>query len=77
MEFWEFNRMLQGVTNTSSTFQGVTEKCMGSLNHKEVLVFLDDLIVFSNALEEHEKRLLKVLNRLREFGLKLSPEKFL
>ncbi|XP_025752898.1 uncharacterized protein LOC112841852 [Oreochromis niloticus] len=75
MGFWEFNRMPQGVTNAPSTFQRVMEKCMGSMNLKEVLVFLDDLIVFSNTLEEHEERLLRVLNRLKEFGLKLSPEK--
>lgn len=51
------------------------EKCMGALHLREVLVFLDDLIVFSSTLEEHEQRLLRVLNRLREYGLKLSPEK--
>lgn len=44
---------------------------------KDVLVFIDDLIVFSKTLEEHEARLMKVLTRLREFGLKLSPEKCL
>lgn len=44
--FWEFNRMPQGVMNAPSTFQRVMEKCMGNLNLKEVLVFLDDLIVF-------------------------------
>lgn len=75
MGFWEFNRMPQGVTNAPSTFQRVMEKCMGSLNLKEVLVFLDDLIVFSDTLEEHERRLMHVLNRLKEFGLKLSPDK--
>lgn len=48
---------------------------MGDMNLKEVVVFLDDLIVFSKTLEEHETRLTKVLNRLREYGLKLSPEK--
>ena len=73
--FWEFNRMLQGVTNAPSTFQRLMEKCMGDWNLKEVLVFLDDLIVFSDTLEEHERRLLRVLHRLKEFGLKLSPEK--
>lgn len=75
MGFWEFNRMPQGVTNAPSTFQRVMEKCMGNMNLSEVLVFLDDLIVFSDTLEEHEERLLKVLHRLRDFGLKLSPEK--
>lgn len=75
MGFWEFNRMPQGVTNAPSTFQRVMEKCMGSMNLSEVLVFLDDLIVFSATLEEHEERLLKVLDRLKDFGLKLSPEK--
>ncbi|CAL9690547.1 unnamed protein product [Knipowitschia caucasica] len=73
--FYEFNRMPQGVTNAPSTFQRLMEKCMGELNLKEVLVFIDDLIVFAPTLEEHEERLMKVLNRLKEYGLKLSVEK--
>ncbi|KAL2088055.1 hypothetical protein ACEWY4_016883 [Coilia grayii] len=73
--FWEFNRMLQGVTNAPSTFQRLMEKCVGDLHLNEVLVFLDDLIVFSKTLEEHETRLMKVLNRLKDYGLKLSPDK--
>ncbi|XP_068078506.1 heat shock 70 kDa protein 12B isoform X1 [Danio rerio] len=73
--FWEFNRMPQGVTNAPSTFQRLMERCMGDINLKEVLVFIDDLIVFSATLEEHEERLLRVLHRLKDYGLKLSPEK--
>lgn len=73
--FWEFNRMPQGVTNAPSTFQRLMERCMGDLHLKEVLVFLDDLIIFSDTLEEHESRLLRVLQRLKDFGLKLSLEK--
>uniref|UniRef100_A0A3P9L7F3 Gypsy retrotransposon integrase-like protein 1 n=1 Tax=Oryzias latipes TaxID=8090 RepID=A0A3P9L7F3_ORYLA len=73
--FFEFNRMPQGVTNAPSTFQRLMEKCVGDLHLNEVLVFLDDLIVFSETLEEHEVRLMKVLTRLRDYGLKLSPEK--
>ncbi|KAL3987009.1 ubiquitin carboxyl-terminal hydrolase 12/46 [Sarotherodon galilaeus] len=73
--FYEFNRMPQGVTNAPSTFQRLMEKCMGEMNLKEVLVFIDDLIIFAPTLEEHERRLLKVLHRLKEFGLKLSVEK--
>lgn len=48
---------------------------MSDINLKEVLVFLDDIIFFSDTLEEHERRLTHVLNRLREYGLKLSPDK--
>lgn len=67
--------MPQGVTNAPSTFQRLMERCMGDINLKEVLVFIDDLIVFSATLEEHEERLLRVLQRLKDYGLKLSPEK--
>ncbi len=48
---------------------------MGSLNRTEVLVFIDDLIIFSETLEEHEHRLIQVLKPLKEYGLKLSPDK--
>lgn len=48
---------------------------MGDLNRKEVSVFIDDLIVFSERLEEHESWLLQVLKQLKEYGLKLSPAK--
>uniref|UniRef100_A0A3B1KCG7 Gypsy retrotransposon integrase-like protein 1 n=1 Tax=Astyanax mexicanus TaxID=7994 RepID=A0A3B1KCG7_ASTMX len=75
MGFWEFNRLPQGITNAPSTFQRLMEKCMSDLHLKEVIVFLDDLIIFSATLEEHEHRLLRVLQRLKEYGLKLSPEK--
>ena len=51
--FWEFNRMPQGITNAPSTFQRLMEKCVGEMNLKEVLVFIDDLIIFSSSLEEH------------------------
>ncbi len=70
--FWEFNRMPQQITNVPSTFQRLMERSMGDLNRKQVLFFIDDLIVFSKTLES---RLLQVLNRLKEYGLKLSPEK--
>ncbi len=73
--FWEFNRMPQGITNEPSTFQRLMEKCMGDIHLSEVLVFLDDLIVFSDTLEEHERRLLHVLGRLKDHSLKLSLDK--
>lgn len=57
--FWEFNRMPQGITNAPSTLQRLMEKCMGDFNLKEVLVFIDVIIIFSDTLEQHESSLLK------------------
>lgn len=73
--FYEFNRMPQGVTNAPRTFQRIMERCMADINLREVLVFIDDIIVFSKDLKEHEESLVRVLNWLKEYGLKLAPEK--
>lgn len=50
--------MPQGITNAPSTFHRLMEKCMGDMNLKEVLVYLDDIIIFSKTIEEHEERLM-------------------
>jgi len=39
------------------------------------LIFIDDLIVFSNTVEEHAQRLEEVLRRLDEANLQLHPGK--
>lgn len=75
--FFQFERMPQGIKSAPATFQRLMEKAVGDMNLLQVLVYLDDLIVFGKTLEEHEQRLLKVLDRLEEFGLKLSIDKCL
>lgn len=71
---WQFKRLPQGLTNSPATFQRTMEKVMAGLNLQEVIAFLDDLIIFSDTLEEHENRLMKVL-QISAFGLKLAPSK--
>ncbi|XP_061127111.1 uncharacterized protein LOC133147011 [Syngnathus typhle] len=73
--FFQFERMPQGITGAPATFQRLMEKTVGDMHMLEVIVYLDDLIVFGKTLEEHEQRLLKVINRLEEAGLKLSLDK--
>lgn len=73
--FYEFERMPQGITRAPATFQRLMEKTVGDMNLLQVLVYLDDLIILGRTLEEHESRLLKVLDRLREVGLKISLAK--
>ena len=72
---FEFERMSQGLKNSPLTFQRLMEKCVGDMNLKELLVYLDDLNIHGRSLEEAEERLFKTLDRLRSFGLKLDPKK--
>uniref|UniRef100_A0A3B3RJL8 ribonuclease H n=1 Tax=Paramormyrops kingsleyae TaxID=1676925 RepID=A0A3B3RJL8_9TELE len=67
--------MPQGITGAQATFQRLMEKAVGDMHLLQVIVYLDDIIVFGRTLEEHEERLLKVLDRLKEYGLKVSLDK--
>ena len=73
--FYECNRMPFGLTNSGATFQRLMEKCMGDLNLKECLVFIDDILIFSSTFEEHLSRLESVFKRLETHGLKLKGSK--
>ncbi|RXN24314.1 Retrovirus-related Pol polyprotein from transposon 297 [Labeo rohita] len=73
--FFQFERMPQGITGAPATFQRLMEKAVGDMHLLQVIVYLDDIIVFGRTLEEHEERLLKVLDRLQECDLKVSIDK--
>ena len=72
---FSFERMSQGLTNSPATFQRLMERCVGDMNLKELLVYLDDIIVHGSTIEETLERLVKALKRLRQYGLKLDPKK--
>ena len=73
--FFEFNVLPFGLTNAPSTFQRMMERCLHDIHLQECLVYLDDVIVFSNSIEEHMQRVENVFQRLQECGLKLKPNK--
>ena len=41
----------------------------------EVFVYLDDIVVYAESLEEHNKKAKRLLDRLRSANLKLQPDK--
>ena len=73
--FYEYVKMPFGLTNSPATYQRLMEECLGDLNMTICVIYLDDLIIFSDTFEEHLRRLNLVLTRLKECNLKLSPEK--
>ena len=73
--FFECNRMPFGLCNAPATFQRLMERCMGDLNLRDCLIYLDDIIIFSSTFEEHLQRLQAVFENLEKHNLKLKPSK--
>ena len=75
MGLYEGERMPFGLCNTLSTFQRLMQNCLGELNLTYCLIYLDDVIVFSETPENHLQRMRVVFDHLWEHGLKLKPSK--
>lgn len=72
---FEFVRMPFGLKGAPLTFQRLMDEVQRGLGEQFSQIYMDDLIVFSRSEAEHVEHLKRVLNRIREFGLKLSKEK--
>jgi hypothetical protein len=67
-----------GLTNVSAYFMYLMNKVFMEYLDKFVVVFIDDILIFSKTEEEHEKRLRLVLEKLRSNKLyaKFSKREF-
>ncbi len=72
---FEWNRMPFGLCNAPSTFQRLMEHLFGDQQCLSLLLYLDDIIVFSSSIEQHLERLEVVLGRLGRERLKARLEK--
>jgi hypothetical protein len=72
---WEWQVLPFGLTSAPSTFERLMETVLRGLHWKTLLIYLDDIIVFSPDLDSHLERLQEVFQRLMVAGLKLKPEK--
>ena len=59
---YECNRLPFGLTNAPATFQRLMEHVLGDLNMTIALVYLDDIIIFSNSFAEHLQHIEAVLS---------------
>ncbi|CAM4713469.1 unnamed protein product [Leuciscus chuanchicus] len=64
-----------GLCNAPSTFQRLMERMFGDQQRQSLLLYLDDIIVYSSSIAQHLERLEVVLDRLRQEGLKARLEK--
>ena len=75
MGLYECESMPFGLCNAPPTFQRLMQNCLGELNLTYCLIYLDDVIVFSDTPEEHLRRMCVVFDCLHEHSLKLKPSK--
>ena len=75
MGLYECESMPFGLCNALPTFQRLMQNCLGELNLTYCLIYLDDVIVFSDTPDEHLGRMRVVFDRLRKHGLKLKLSK--
>ena len=63
------------LTNMPATFQCLMENCLGDPHLNWCIIYLDDIIVYSETPEEHIEHLEGVFKKLSKAGLNLKPSK--
>jgi hypothetical protein len=71
----EPNHMPFGMKNAPAVFQREMQRVLGQRIGKGVFVFIDDILIYTKTVEEHEDMVRWVLKRLCEEGYYANPEK--
>jgi hypothetical protein len=72
----EYLRMPFGIKNAPSHFQRIMNSIFtAELSEGWLIVYIDDIIIFSSTWEEHMARLTTVLNKVIQVNLKISLKK--
>ena len=72
---FEYKVMAFGLTNVPSVFQHMMNNIFRKYLDHFVVIYLDDIPVFSSNIEEHTQHVRLVLSKVREHGLYAKSEK--
>ena len=64
-----------GLTNAPATFQNFINTALAPFLDTFTTAYLDDILIYSNTLEEHKEHIGKILGELTKHGLHLKIEK--
>ena len=70
-----YKRMPFGLINAGATFQREMDVEFRGLISKCVVVYLDDVTVYSKNREEHIQHLTQIFERCWKYGISLNPKK--
>ena len=72
---FEWNRMPFGLCNAPATFQRLINQVLRKYLRKFILVYLDNIIIYSKTFEEHKEYVRLVFEALRAAFLMMKPKK--
>ena len=70
-----YAKMPFGLMNAGATFERAMALYFVGIKDKFVLIYLDDLIVYSHSHPDHLEHLRKVFLKCRRYGISLNPKK--
>ena len=72
---YEFNVLAQGLMNAPPTFQRVMNNLIATGRWSYVVVYLDDILIFSDTIADHKEHVAEVLSILKRARFQVSPPK--
>lgn len=72
---FEYRKMPFRLKNAPATFQRLMDNFLSKLQGNVCFVYLDDIVIYAQTLEEHKQKLSQMFERIREAGFSLQPEK--
>ena len=67
--------MPEGLQNAGPTFSRMTDRVFHKQKGKNLVAYVDDIVVKSDKKESHIQDLQETFKNLRKSGLKLNPDK--
>jgi len=68
--------MFFGLTNSPATFQAMMNKIFfEKIREGHIVIYLDDILIFSNNIDDHRALVARILSKLCQYKLYLKPEK--
>ncbi len=74
-DHYEYLVMPYGLSNAPSVFQEFMNEVFREFLHRFVIVYIDDILIYSQNLADHRHHVAQVLQKLRQFRLYLKLEK--
>ncbi|SOV09705.1 uncharacterized protein UDID_19292 [Ustilago sp. UG-2017a] len=72
---FQYNVMPFGLTNAPASFQHLMNDTFKDMLDRSLIIYLDDLLIYSSTLKQHQEHVSAVLARLHQAGLYAKAEK--